>query len=60
MLIITIFLVRYLYSYRLVIQLVTTVSNILVLTAVLMHVDDIDLYTFDGGGDSVESLVVKV
>ena len=59
-LIILIFLVRYLYSQRVVVQLVTPVSNILVLIVVLTYINDTDLYMFNNGGDSAASLVVKV
>ena len=58
-LIILIFLVRYLYSKSVVIQLVTSVSNMLVTIIALMHINNTDLFIFNDGGDSAEVLVVK-
>ena len=41
-------------------QLVTSVSNVLVLITILLYVDDIDLHVFDKEGDGVEDIVVKI
>ena len=59
-LIISIFLVRYPYSKSIVIQLVTPVSNVLVLIVALTYLDNTDLYMFNEGDDSIEALVAKV
>ena len=42
------------------IQLVTLVSDMLVLIAALLCIDNADLHVFDKGGNSEEELVVKV
>ena len=55
----SIFLVRYLHGKSIVIQLVTLVSNVLVLIIALIHIDDIDLHVFNDKDDSAEVLVVK-
>ena len=55
----SIFLLRYLHSKSIVIQLVILVSNELVIIIVLICVDNMDLNTFDNRGDSIETLVVK-
>ena len=54
------FLVRYLYSKRIVTQLVTLVSNVLVLITVLLYIIDTDLHAFDTEGNSIEDIVAKV
>ena len=41
-------------------QLITLVSNIVVLIIALTCVDNTDLYMFDNGTNSIEALVVKV
>jgi len=53
-------LVRYLHSKRIVIKLVILVSNILVLIAILLHINNADLCAFNEGGNSTEDIVVKV
>ena len=57
--IISIFLVRYLYSKNLTIQLSTPLSEIVIPLAVLIFVDDTDLYVFNSGSDIIEELVFK-
>ena len=54
------FLVRYLYSKRIVTQLVTLVSNVLVLITVLFYIIDADLHAFDTEGNSIDNIVAKV
>ena len=54
-----IFLVRYLYSKRVVIQLVTLDSNTLVPILALTNANNTDLHVFNEGGNSTEELVVK-
>ena len=54
------FLVRYPHSKRIVIQLITLVSNVLVLIAILMYIIDADLYAFDTKGNSIDDIVAKV
>ena len=58
--IISIFLVRYLYSKNLTIQLLTPLSGIVMPLAVLIFVDDTDLYVFNLELDTIEELVFKV
>jgi len=54
------FLVRYPYSKRIVTQLVTLVSNVLVLITILLYIIDADLHAFDTEGNSIEDIVAKV
>ena len=56
----SLFLVRYLHNKRVVTQLVTLVSNILVLISALINIDNTDLCTFDNRGNSIEALIAKV
>ena len=55
-----IFLVRYLHSKSIVIQLVTLVSNALILVLALIYINNTDLYTFNDRDNSAEALVAKV
>ena len=57
--IISIFLVRYLYSKNLNTQLSTSVSKIIILLAALIFVDDTDLYVFNSVLDTTEEIVLK-
>ena len=57
--IISIFLVRYLYSKNLAIYLLMPLSGIVMLLAALIFVDDTDLYTFNSGLETIEELVLK-
>ena len=54
------FLVRYLHSKRIVIQLVTLVSNVLVLITVLFYIIDADLHAFNTEGNSIDDIVAKI
>ena len=58
--IISIFLVRYLYSKNLTIQLLIPLSGIVMPLAVLIFIDDTDLYIFNSESDTIEDLVFKV
>ena len=57
--IISIFLVRYLYSKNLTTQLSIPLSGIVMPLVVLTFVDDTDLYVFNSGSDTTEELVFK-
>ena len=57
--IISIFLVRYLYSKNLNTHLTTPVSKIVMLLAALIFVDDTDLYVFNSGSETTEEIVLK-
>ena len=56
--IISIFLVRYLYSKNLTTQLSTPLSGIVMPLAALIFVDDTDLYVFNSGLDITEEIVL--
>ena len=58
--IISIFLVRYLYSKNLNTHLTTPVSKIVMPLVVLIFVDDTDLYVFNSGIDTTEEIILKV
>ena len=57
--IISIFLVRYLYSKNLTTQLSIPLSGLVILLVALIFVDNIDLYVFNSGSDMTEELVLK-
>ena len=57
--IISIFLVRYLYSKNLTIQLSILLLGIVIPLAALIFIDDTDLYVFNSGSDTTEELVFK-
>ena len=57
--IISIFLVRYLYSKNVTTQLSTPISGIILPLVALMFVDDADLYVFNSGTDTTRDLVLK-
>ena len=57
--IISIFLVRYLYSKNLTTHLLTPLSGIVIPLAALIFVDDTDLYVFNSGLETIEDLVLK-
>ena len=57
--IISIFLVRYLYSKNLTTQLLIPLSGIVILLVALIFVDDTDLNVFNSGSDMIEELVFK-
>ena len=58
-LIISIFLIRYLYQQKVVSSFSSPISNISQLLAALMYVDDTDLYVFNDGSSDVSSVVLK-
>ena len=58
--IISIFLVRYLYSKNLTIQLSTPLSGIVMLLAALIFVDNTDLYVLNQGTDSAKEVTRKI
>ena len=58
-LIISIFLVRYLYSKRVVSHLMIPISGLVVALAALIYVDDTDLYVFNDSNSSAEEVVNK-
>ena len=57
--IISIFLVQYLYSKNLTTYLTTPVSKIVMPLAALIFVDDTDLYVFNSGSETTEEIVLK-
>ena len=57
--IISIFLVQYLYSKNLNTQLSTPVSKIIMPLAVLIFINDTDLYVFNSGSDTIEEIILK-
>ena len=57
--IISIFLVRYLYRKNLTTQLSIPLSGIVMPLVALIFVDDTDLYVFNSGSDTTEELVFK-
>ena len=57
--IISIFLVQYLYSKNLNTQLSTPVSKIIMPLAALIFIDDTDLYIFNLGLDTTEEIILK-
>ena len=58
-LIISIFLIRYLYQQKVVSGFSSPISNISQLLAALMYVDDTDLYVFNDGSLDVSEVVLK-
>ena len=58
--IISIFLVQYLYSKNLNTYLTTPISKIVMPLAALIFVDDTDLYVFNSGSETTEEIVLKV
>ena len=58
--IISIFLIRYLYSKNLTSYLSTPFSGTIVSLAILIFVDDTDLHIFNCGADTTDNLVHKV
>ena len=58
-LIISIFLVRYLYSKNLTTPICTLISRAVLPLAALIFVDDTDLYVFNSGSDTTEEVVMK-
>ena len=58
--IISIFLVRYLYSKNFTTQLSIPLLGIVIPLAALIFVDDTDLYIFNSESDTTEELVLKV
>ena len=58
-LIISIFLVRYLYSKNLTTPICTPISRAVLPLAALIFVDDTDLYVFNSGSDTTEEVVMK-
>ena len=57
--IISIFLVKYLYNKKVTTQLSAPVSRIVMPLAALMFADDTDLYVFNSGIDTTKEIVVK-
>ena len=57
--IISIFLVRYLYSKNLTTQLLILLSGIIIPLVALIFVDDTNLYVFNSGSEMTEELVLK-
>ena len=53
-------LVRHLHSNRLFDQLITSVSNFLVLIVVVLHADDTNLHVFNEESDSAEVTADKL
>ena len=58
-LIISIFLIRYLYQQKVVSSLSSPISNVSKLLAALMYIDDTDLYVFNDGSLDVSKVVLK-
>ena len=58
-LIISIFLVRYLYSKKVTTEISTPISRVILPLAALIFVDDTDLYVFNSGADNAEDVVIK-
>ena len=58
-LIISIFLVRYLYSKNVTTKLSSPITNAVLPLAALIFVDDTDLYVFNSGADTAEEVVIK-
>ena len=58
-LIISIFLVRYLYSKNLTTPICIAMSRAVLPLAALIFVDDTDLYVFNSGSENTEKVVIK-
>ena len=59
LLIIIIFLVRYVCSRRVITQIIALILNTMFPLVALLHADNIDLYMFNQGADSAEEIVRK-